>query len=128
MNAENGTSVDKIRSKKQVDKSLNLEKQVPKFSNTLLSIDSTVINSSFKIEDAKNNKQNKNNFCPFIKGNKILIWVERVIVFSICTAVAGGFTVPIVIFAVNADRGNTTKLSSDLDFNICSNISVQVCS
>jgi len=85
-----------------------------------------VVRSLFKIEEKKKNKLDECSCCTFIKRNRILLWVEIVFLVSICTAVAGGFTVPIIIYAVAAtDRGNaTTSLSNDFS---CSDTIVQVC-
>ena len=89
------------------------------------SISSRVVHSLFKIDETREPKENR---CyTFVKQHKILFWVERIFLFCICTAVAGGFTVPIIIYAVDTDLGNATTLSSDLDFDNCSNTITQVC-
>ena len=71
------------------------------------------------------------NICySFIKQQKILPWVEKVVLISICVAVAGGFSVPIIMYAVSADdssAGNTITIDNFMiDFN-CSHIIPQVC-
>ena len=53
----------------------------------------------------------KNKCCSFNKQQKILPWVEKFFLISICVALAGGFSVPIIMYAVSADdspAGNTT--------------------
>ena len=117
---------------KTTNKSLILEKPVRESMDNRSSINSAVVHSLFKIDEtseneAKRNEQKENKCYTFIKQHKILFWVERVFLFSICAAVAGGFTVPIIIYAVDTDRGNTTRLSSDLDFDTCANTVTQVC-
>ena len=55
------------------------------------------------------------------KTDKSLAAAER--------AVAGGFTVPIFIYALDTDRGDNSTLSIDLDLDNCpvSNTNIQVC-
>ena len=120
---ENGITVDKFWSSKEA---LTLEKHVPE--KPPLSTDSTVVHSLFKTEEIKKNKQIKDKCYRFMKKNKILFWVERIVLCSVCIAVAGGFTVPIIVYGgMNMGQGNTTKLLSDLDLDSCSSITVQVC-
>ena len=119
--------MDKYLSSKEANRGLNLEKCVPEASpgelamGDTLSINSAVVRSLFKIDE---NKGNGNKCYNFIKQKKILIWIERVFLIAVCTAVVGGFTVPIIIYAVNTDRGQS---SSDLDLDSCSNVTIQVC-
>ena len=122
MNNKNGTPLDMLATamKEAEVKGLN------KSSISSASINqSTVVCSLFKIDETREQKENR---CyTFIKQYKNLFWVERIFLLCICTAVAGGFSIPIIIYAVNTDLGNTTRLSSDIDFDICSNAITQVC-
>ena len=120
--------MDKSWSSKEAGnwKSLHLEKRISeKPGADTLSINSaTVVRSLFKVDERK-----KPNFCTFTKHNKIFI--EWIIVVSICIAIAGGFTIPTIIYALNTDRGENKSLSSDfnLDSDSCPNTTLylQVC-
>ena len=118
--------MDKSLSSKEAKRGLNLEKCVPEelAMGDTSSINSAVVRSLFKIDESKRNKGNKIKCYNFIKQKKILIWIERVFLIAVCIAIVGGFTVPIIIYAVNTDRGDNTRLSSDLDLDSCS---IQVC-
>ena len=119
-------AMNKSRSSKEAGKSLQLEKCVSEKPSDTLSIDSAaVVRSLFKVDETK---KNKSNFCTFIKQYKIFIWIERIFLISICIAIAGGFTVPTIIYALNTDRGENKSLSSS-DFNLdsCPNTTAQVC-
>jgi len=87
------------------------------------------ITSFFNI-DKTTRRENKltSNCYACIKRIPLLVWVERVFLISICTAVAVGFTVPIIIYAVDTDRGDNGTVSIDFDLNNCpaSNTIVQV--
>ena len=132
---KNGTVVEKLSMEETAeDKGLSfrsLQEPVHEKLNDKSSVDSAVVHSSSIIDEAKreareSEQENKCNI--FMKQNKIMFWAERVILFSICAAVAGGFTVPVIIYAVSGDRGNTTRLSRDLRlFDSCSNTVTQVC-
>ena len=79
-------------------------------------------------EAAKNNKSSRtlSNSCAYLKQTAIS-WIERVFIISICTAVAVGFTIPIIIYAVDTDRGSdNSTLSIDFDVDNCPSY-VQVC-
>ena len=54
---------------------------------------------------------------------KILLWVS---IIFVCSVTAGGYTIPIIIYAMDADRGdgNTTIVSFD---DNCSNTTAEVC-
>ena len=94
------------------------------------SINDVVTHSVFKIDETREITQRQNKCCTFVTGRyKILFsnWLERILLFCFCAAIAGGFTVPIIIFAVDTDLGNATKFSSDLDFGSCSDTAAQVC-
>ena len=93
-------------------------------------INNAVVHSLFKIDETRKITQKENKCCTFVKRysrDKILFWLERILLVCFCAAIAGGFTVPIIIYAVDTDLGNTTKLSSDLDLDSCSNTVTQVC-
>ena len=89
-------------------------------------ISSEVARSAFKIE-AKEDKSDQTNCCIYLKKN--IVWIERVVLILICVAVAGGFTVAIIIYAVDTDRGDNSTLSLDLDVDNCqiSSSDAQVC-
>lgn len=76
-------------------------------------------------------KQKENKCYSCIRKRSMLYWVEIVCLFSFCALVAGGFTVPIIIYMKQgSDLGNTTTSEADfdLDFDSCSNSSTtQVC-
>lgn len=132
---ENGIPVDSFGSMKETeDKSLSLEKtngiKGRLLSDTASSIKSEVVHS-FKIDESRDIKQkaeSKHHTFHFIKEYNILFWMEKVLLIVIFTAVAGGFTVPIIIYAVDTDLGNSTQLhSNDLNLDDCSNTATQVC-
>ena len=103
------------------DKSLNSKVA----SDTLVSIDSAVVRSLFKMENSGNG--NSRGCCTFIKQHKIMIWMERIILIFICIAIAGGFTVPIIIYVRDTDQaGNNTRSISDFNLHNCANTSRQV--
>ena len=89
-------------------------------------ISSEVARSAFKIYEAKENKSDHTKCYTYLKQK---VWIERVVLISICVAVAGGFTVPIIIYAVDTDRGDNSTISFDLDVDNCqiSTSDVQVC-
>ena len=122
--------MDSFRSNKEAEEENPEAKKQP---NGTSSISSEVVRSSFKIDEAKEIKQKQNKCCTssftrFMKKYKILFWIDKVFLFSVCAAVAGGFTVPIIIYAVDTDSGNSSKLHlSDLTFDICSTTALQVC-
>ena len=78
---------------------------------------------------AKNNKsdQIQGNCCTYLKQTATLVWIERIFLISICTAVAGAFAVPIIIYALDTDRGDNSTISIDLNVDNCSTLDVQVC-
>ena len=92
-----------------------------------LSINSAAVHSLFKIDETREITQKENKCCTFVKRYNILFWLERITLFCFCAAIAGGFTVPIIIYAIDTDLGNTTELTSDLDLDSCSNTATQVC-
>ena len=89
-------------------------------------ISSEVASSAFKI-DAKEDKSDQTNCCIYLQQN--IVWIERAILILICVAVAGGFTVPIIINAIDTERGDNSTISIDLDVDNCqmSTSDVQVC-
>ena len=94
-------------------------------------ISSEVACSAFKIE-AKEDKSDQTNCCIYLKQNIVWsVWIERVVLILICVAVAGGFTVPIIIYAVDTDRGDNSTISIDLpdvdNCQISTSDDVQVC-
>ena len=86
--------MDKSLSSKEAKRGLNLEKCVPEelAMGDTSSINSAVVRSLFKIDESKRNKGNKIKCYNFIKQKKILIWIERVFLIAVCTAVVGGLT------------------------------------
>jgi len=55
-----------------------------------------------------------------------VVLIDRIVLVSICMVVALGFCVPIIIYAVDADRGGADNSTITLDFDIdqCSSASV----
>ena len=111
-------------------KSLHLEKRISeseKPGGDTLSINSTtVVRSLFKMDERKK----PNFYTQLTKHNKKLL--EWIILVSICIAIAGGFTIPTIIYALNTNRGENKSLSSDFSLDSCPNTSplnttVQVC-
>ena len=121
--------MDMFRSTMKTDDkcSSSVERPDNKKLNNSSSINGVVTHSLFRIDETKESTRRQNICCTFAKRYKILFWVERILLFCFCAAIAGGFTVPIIIFAVDTDLGNTTELSSDLDFGSCSDTAAQVC-
>ena len=76
-----------------------------------------VVRSAFKVCKEKENKSDQSNCCTHLKQNTM--WIKRVVLILICVAVAGGFTVPIIIYAVDTDRGDNSTISIDLDVDNC---------
>ena len=114
----------------EVNKSFNKEKKC--ISGEQLedaaSISSAVVHSLFNLEETKKQKRNEKCCHLSMKQNKIMLWIDRIFLISICITIAVGFTMPIIIFAVNANEEDTSRLSSALDLESCSNITSQVCS
>ena len=116
-----------FRSLKETDKTLCLEQRVSEKPSDTQSINSAVVCSLFEVDETKKDKRDENNSWTFIKQTKILVWIERVFLISICVSVAAGFTVPIIIYAGDADRGSrNAQLSIELDSCNNSNTTVQV--
>ena len=133
------SSVSK-KNEKEGDKNFTLEKPISGEKSqsmdafTTFTIDSAVVRSSFKLRDQSNEQKTKmrrnSGSCNFIRQSKILLWMERIVLISICIAIAGGFTVPIIIYAADTYRsGNNTRSFSDFNFDGCQNATahVQVC-
>ena len=105
-----GIPVDKFRSTMDpADKkclSLVEEPAHNKLSDTS-SISSAVVHSLFKMDETREITQKENKCCTFVKqyNYKILFWLERILLFCFCAAIAGGYTVPIIIYAVDTDLG-----------------------
>ena len=110
------------------DKSLeNSEEERVRGNST---IGSVVVRSSFKINEAKETdrpKQGGNRFFAYLKRFAALAWIERIILISVCVAVAAGFTTPIIIYALDTDLGDNATISIDIDNCSASKIDVQVC-
>ena len=118
---ENGTIMEKPS--EDTDKRIT-EKRVtvnefPR-SNT---IDSAVVRSFFQIDKPEKNKPGRSNYCTCLKLPAVLVWTERIILIFICAVVAAAFTVPIIIYGVDADRGSdgedNSTLIIDLDLDNC---------
>ena len=117
---KNGTGVDRF-SEPAADKSL----KNPHDENS----SAELARSTFTItvdEAANKSSRTLSNCCAYLKQNAIS-WIEIVFIISICTAVAVGFTIPIIIYAVDTDRGSdNSTLSIDLDVDNCPSYT-QVC-
>lgn len=74
--------------------------------------------SSFNTDEA-NNKSDRRDCCTHLKQSVILVWIERIILISVCVAIAGGFTVPIIIYVIDTDQGGNSTISVDFDIDNC---------
>ena len=107
----------------------NLEKHDSDKSRTT---SDEVVRSSFKVDDEKKSKSNQYSYCTYLKQTTVLWWTERVILILVCIAIAVGFTVPIIIYAIDTDRGHNSTLIIDIDVDSCQTLSsmssdIQVC-
>lgn len=95
-------------------------------------IDSGVIRSFFKADESSEEVESGHqSCCSCWKLPAVRTWIERIVLISICAAVAGAFTAPIIIYAIDADRGSDGEDSTifiDLDLDNCQDESIQVCS
>ena len=92
--------------------------------------DGVIVHSSFKADEEKEKKSSQYSFCTHLKRTAVLLWTERIILILVCIAIAAGFIVPIIIYAIDADRGDTSTLSIDVDVDSCqvlNSMSSQVC-
>ena len=90
-------------------------------------IDSAVVRSFLKVDEPKEVESDHHSCCTCWKLPAVRIWVERIVLFSICVAVAGAFIVPIIIYAVDADRGsNNPSILTDIDLDNCQDESTLV--
>lgn len=119
---ENGTVVDEPPEKENDEDTKGSEKSLPpdKPPNDAI----TTIRESFKMDDAAKENNCKSNHinrcCAYLRRQTaVFVWAERVILISICIAIAGGFTVPVIIYALDTDRGDNSTLSIDLDVDNC---------
>ena len=86
-----------------------------------------VARSSFTVDETANVKSS-HTLSTCLKQTAILVWIERVFIISVCIAVAIGFTIPIIIYAADTDRGSdNSSLSIDLDVDNCPSFDMQVC-
>ena len=107
----------------------NLEKCDSDKSET---ISDEVVRSSFKVVEEKKAKSSQYNCCTDLRQTAALWWTERVILILVCIAIAAGFTIPIIIYAVDTDRADNSTLSIDIDVDSCQALSsmssdTQVC-
>ena len=82
--------------------------------------DVVIVHSSFKADEEKEKKSSQYSFCTHLKRTAVLLWTERIILILVCIA----------IDAIDADRGNTSTLSIDVDVDSCqvlNSMSSQVC-
>ena len=74
-------------------------------------IDSIAVNNLTLNQDVEN---------QISKSDKALVWIKRITLILICIVVAGGFSVPIVIYYTEADRGiNNPTLAINLSIDNC---------
>ena len=123
---ENGTGVN--RSSKDLEPNDKSLKEHDEAGSSAAVARSSVT----EVDEAAKNKSNllrqARNCCAYLKQTAVLIWVERVFLILICIAVVVGFTVPIIIYAVDTDRGSdNSTLSIDLDVDNCPSFDMQVC-
>ena len=74
-------------------------------------IDSITVNNLTVDQDVENDVSNSDKML-------IIIWIKRIILIVICVVVAGGFSVPIVIYYTEADRGIDNPTISAINLNI----------
>ena len=109
-------------SAEEIDKS---DKHVTRADGTLRSntIDSAVVRSFFHTDGVQENEVSGSTCRTCLKPGRVLEWAERIFLIFICCAVAMAFTVPIIIYAVDTDRGsdggNNTITSINLDLDDC---------
>ena len=92
--------------------------------------DAVVVHSLFKVDEEKKSKSNQYNFCTYLKQTAVQLWTERIILILACITIAAGFIVPIIIYAIDTDRGDISTLSIDFDVDSCqalNSMSSQVC-
>ena len=116
--SENHT-VDKLTKDSDMltDKRLeNKEKERVRGNST---IGSTAISSLKFCEGNEHGPPDPSNCFAYLKRIAMSLWIERVFLVIICSAVAAGFTVPIAIYAVDTDRENNTISTDIIDINNC---------
>jgi len=109
----------------------NLGKNAPKPAKPEGSdtINSVLVKATFGIsENSWNNALNRSRSQP----SRPVVLVDRIVLVSICIVVILGFCVPIIIYAVDTERGGAgnSTIVLDLDVDQCSSVSVmlnQVC-
>ena len=82
-------------------------------------ISDEVVRFSFKVDEEKKSKSNQYNCCTYLKQAAVSWWTERVILILVCIAIAVGFTTPIIIYAIDTDRGEHSSLLIDIDVDSC---------
>ena len=82
-------------------------------------INDEVVRSSFKVDEGKKSKSSQYNCCTDLRQTAALWWTERVILTVVCIVIAAGFTIPIIIYAIDTDRGENSALSIDIDVDSC---------
>ena len=93
-------------------------------------IDNSVArSSSFKIDESNEKRSNQSNFFAYFKRITISMWIERIILSSICVVVAAGFASPIIIYVLDANVGDNATIPVNIDVDNCpgSNTNEQVC-
>ena len=108
-----------------LDSRLLDEKSLQKYDTDTKSgtISEEVVRSSFKVDEEKKSKPSQHNCCTYLKQTAASWWTERVILIFVCMAIAAGFTVPIIIYATDTDRGDISTLSIDIDVDSCQTLS-----
>lgn len=62
-----------------------------------------------------------------IKQSVISVSIERIVLISVCIAIGGGFTVPIIIYAVGVDqKESNSMISIDFDIDNCSSSDMDI--
>lgn len=128
--SENGTTANKLPENTSEETDKNKAKrrvtlnEIPRSTT----IDSAVVRSFLQADEPQESESNHHSCCTCWKSPAVRVWVERIVLISICVAVAGAFTVPIIIYAVDADRGSDSPtILTDLDLDNCQDESIQVC-
>ena len=115
-----------------VDVCLVAEKDLEKCDKGETISEEVVRQYSFKVDEEKKGNSNQYNCCTYLKQTAVLLRMERVILISVCIAIAAGFTVPIIIYAIDTDGGDNSTVSLDIDVDSCQTLSAmssdtQVC-
>ena len=124
---ENGTGVDEPKDKTALKDLELVEKGLEKNDDSTTMVVAASLSADEASKNADNHEDRSNTCtqnCTHLKQSAK--WVERIFLVSICIGVALGFTAPIIIYAVDSDRGDNSTLSIDFDVDSCPAVNMQV--